>query len=87
MVSKFSQSIPRDMESLLILIYLGIPALAAGSSSVLPLVYRRFFMGGSLSSQSSSWFLGFSEVLGRTAQQLRAASLGFHIIYYVCFVS
>ena len=44
-VRKFSQLIPREMESLLCLISMRISAIAFGSSSVLPLVWQRFFLG------------------------------------------
>ena len=45
MVSKFSQSRPHELASLFCPIFSGISDFAAGSSSVLPLVWQRFFLG------------------------------------------
>ena len=44
-VRKFSQSLPRDLVSLFHPISSGISDIHSGSSSVLPLVWRRLFLG------------------------------------------
>ena len=72
MVSKFSQSLPRKLVFLFRLISLGISALAAGTSSVLLLVWRCFFLGAldfPIVFPDSQGFLKFLEGLLRDCER------------------
>ena len=74
MVRKFSQSIPRKLASLFRPISLGIYALAAGSVSVLPLLWWRFFLGDLVCPEITDFLWGFPIFFGRTAPWMRATS-------------